>query len=158
MGRHFGDGCNTQIFWSKHILHINRCIFGQVESNGLSYHCGNSIFPLIVYLLKHKTFYLVFSMTAPQAILAFPETSKVVKQFHSKIKFVWIHPTCIILHFFHLKPLPVHNFEVIVLVTFWLLLGLHSPAPTTGFLSEIYHYPILEGTVSISMFCSLHQV
>ena len=158
VSRHFGDGCNTEIFWAKCTLFILRYVFGGVGSDGSSYYCEKSIVPMRVQVLKHKTGYLIFGMMAPQATLKLPETSKRVEWVNSKIFFLWIHTTCILLQSFHLKPPPFHNFKVIVVVQLWALLELQYPAPITGFLSEIYLHPLLEGTVSRSTFRSIDQV
>ena len=114
VGRHFGDGCNIEIFQAKWILVIPSYVFGEMKYDGSIYHCRKYIVPLIVQVLKKKTGYLRFRMTEPYAILTYSETSKGVKWFQSKWKFVRSHPTCIILKSFHLKPLTVHNSEIIL--------------------------------------------
>ena len=134
MGLHFSYLCNVDISWAKHVLLVISYVFGQVNSDDISYLFVHSTFPLIVQVFKHKTGYLIFGMTGPQSIVAFPETSKVSNWFQSKIKFVWIHPTCVFLHKFQIKTPLVHNFQLIVVVPFWVLLWLHFSAPATGFL------------------------
>ena len=62
--RHFSDGCNTEIFWAKHTLLIISYVFGEGPSYGFSCHYGKSVYPLRVKLLKHKTGYLIFVITA----------------------------------------------------------------------------------------------
>ena len=156
VGLHLGDECNRDRFWYKHVIFSLRYIFGEVVSDGSIFHCGKSIVPLRVKILKHKTGYLIFGMTAPKAVLACSETCKGVKWVQSKWKLVRNHPPCILFQFFPLKPPPVYNSEVIVVFSFWVLLELHFPFPTTGFLSEIYHHPILEGMVIRYMLLSTH--
>ena len=65
VGRHFGDGFNMERFLDKHIIFIIGYIFGEVASYGYIYHCEKSTVSLIVQLLKLKTGYLIFSLTAP---------------------------------------------------------------------------------------------
>ena len=97
-------------------------------------------------------------MTAPQALLKFPETRKGVKWVHSKRKFVTRHYTWILIQSFHLKSPPVHNLYVIFVFPFWVLLESHLPTSATFFLSAIYHHPIMEGEVIRYMFLSIQKV
>ena len=146
---YFGDGCNMEIFWAKLILLVIRYIFGQAISDGDSYQFGHYNIPLRFQVMKHKTRYLIFGMTDPQVILVRPETIKGVK---------WVQITFILIQCLKLKPPMVHNFEVIVVLPFWVVLRLYFPIPTTGLLSEIYHRPIMEVIVSRSIFFICHQV
>ena len=71
VGHHFGDGFNMERFKTKRIIFIIMYVFGEMASDRFSYHHGKSIVPLRVQVLKQKTSYLRFSMTAPQAVLKF---------------------------------------------------------------------------------------
>ena len=157
MGCHFVDGFNTDRFWAKRILLIIKNAFCQVAYDGVSYQFRKFTVPMIVQVLKQKTGHLKVGVTVSQSILACPEKIKGVKLVQSKRKLVRSHPKFIILQCFQLNPLPVHNFKLISVVPFWVLLVLRFSAPTTDFLSEIYHCPLLLWTESRSMFLSIHQ-
>ena len=105
VGCHFGDGCNTEIFWAKHILLILRYVFGEVVYDVSSYHCGKSIIPLRVQALKKMAIW----DSGWQRHRPSSHSQKQAREWsESGAKcFLLRYPTCILLQFFHIKPPPV---------------------------------------------------
>ena len=121
VGGHFGDGCNTEKIWAKKSFSF----FGKSLDRWRLMDLVIILYtPLYLWGCRSwkKTVYMIFGMTDPQAVLTCPEISNRVMWLQLKGNILWNHPTCILLQSFHLKVPPVQNFEVIVVVPFWVLI------------------------------------
>ena len=129
----FGDEWNMKTFWAKHIVIIIWWILWEARYDGVGYHTDNFLVPLKVYVLKHKTIYLIFGMATPKSVLLWPETSKGVKWVQSRINFVRNHSTCILLQIFQIKAPLLHNYYETVVVPFTSNSGTSLPWPNYSF-------------------------
>ena len=85
LDRHFGGGCNAGIFELNKYFSLSGIYLYRMVSDCLSYQFGYYIVDLIMQVLKPKTCYLRFRVTASQAVLVYlGETNNRLKLVHSK--------------------------------------------------------------------------